>query len=147
MYWLCLICDNENKSIIENNTQEKQKYCSKCRNFNVLGTNCNDTHYNNLLDKYLTINDKIDKLSITTEIYPRYDITNKFFEECYTSHNILISKTNLLHYIKSRLYYNSHNSWEKYNRNICNKRYRKLISNKLNKRFSSRPLKLIESFF
>ena len=146
MYWLCLICDNENKNVIENNIHEKQKYCSKCRNFNVLGTNCNDTHYHKLLDKYLTINHKISELSMTTDIYPRYIITHKFFEECYTSHHILVPKINLLHYIKGRLRYNSYNIWEKHKRKICNKRYKKIIGNKLENRLSLRPLKLIENF-
>ena len=145
MYWLCLICDHENAFSPGLTNDEGQSHCSKCRHYNIIGLPSN-RRYDILLDKYLTVNEKISQLKISDEIIPRYNITHKFFEECCTCHNIPVSRINLLHSLKCRMQYTSKNTWDNYYRKTCNKKYKKLISNKFKNLIIPSPLRLISSY-
>ena len=107
MIWLCLICNKENDiSEADYESTEKARYCGSCRNLDALCyASFNRREY--LLGQYLKINEKIDELVPSNEIYPKIDITFDFLDQFNLNENSIYSyynpsKESALRHIKYR---------------------------------------------
>ena len=152
MIWLCLICNTENNiSESDYESTEKARYCKKCKTLDSLCfANYDRRQY--LLDTYLLLNQKIDSLVPTNEIYPMYNITNEFINQFnindggfYSYYNP--NKESILKHIKYRLYHNSVNKWEKHRRRVSNKKFKRLLKIKFSNIFPTRVLMSIIEYF
>ena len=135
MIWLCLICNKENQITEEDyDDTKKPRYCRSCRNLDALCyASFNRREY--LLGQYLKINEKIDELVPSNEVYPKIDITFDFLDQFNLDENSIYSyynpsKESALRHIKYRIYYNSINCWKKHGRKVCKKKYKKLLKTK-----------------
>jgi len=152
MRWYCFTCDNINIgkqswSLTANKQIHEyvvpRRYCSRCRRLDVLSFTKDEERINFLKKKYTEINNFIDTIPISSTAIPYYYINFYTVLECtsLSGKSILehYSMNNMVDYITIRLHYKTYNSWQKYRRNICNKRYRQLLLVKILPVLSYRP--------
>jgi hypothetical protein len=146
MRWYCFTCDNinigkPNKQIHDNNIN--RRYCSRCRRLDVLSFTNDEERINLIKKQYTEINNFIDTIPVSYTAIPYYYINYDIVLECtYLAGKSILehySMNNMVDYITNRLHYKTYNSWQKYRRNICNKRYRQLVLLKIIPVLSLRP--------
>jgi len=147
MQWCCFTCNNINKTkeykkqIYDQDMNKR--YCSKCRRLDVLSFVKSDERVAFLKKKYIEINKFIDTIPISYTAIPYYYISYDIVLECVSLLDDQIlnywSMNTMIDFIRSRLHYKTYNSWQKYRRNLCNKRYKQLILIKFLPVLSYRP--------
>jgi hypothetical protein len=144
MIWLCLICNVENE-IEEHDyyNSQRSRYCSRCKTLDITAYRCDAARIDFIMDKCYKINEEIDKMPLSCEVTPRYEITGDFIARCYHILGFNVSYERIVDYIKSRIYFKSMDSWTHHRRRKSKRKYKTLIKNKISQIFDKRALRLI----